>query len=152
MRFLRILIGAAGMNPGFFSPVGYGGRYALLGHKTILLADDEESLRILVRVTLEDLGYEILEASDGDEALALALRRQPDLMVLDWMMPGKTGLEVTAEFRRQGPSRDTPVILLTARSQRDDIAAALGVGVTAYLVKPFSPIDLLDKAQEFLKA
>ena len=105
-----------------------------------------------MRVTLENLGYEILETGDGDEALALALRRQPDLMVLDWMMPGKTGLEVTAEFRRQGPSRDTPVILLTARSQRDDIAAALGVGVTAYLVKPFSPIDLLDKVQEFLKA
>jgi DNA-binding response OmpR family regulator len=120
--------------------------------KSILLADDEESLRILVHATLEDPEYEIIEACDGDEALRLARQYLPDLMVLDWMMPGKTGVEVAAELRREHATRCTPIILLTAKSQHDDIHVALNVGVSAYLVKPFSPVELLVKVQELLGA
>ncbi len=118
--------------------------------KSILLADDEESLRILVHATLEDPDYKIVEASDGDEAIELARRHRPDLMVLDWMMPGKTGVEVTALLRLESATRDTPIILLTAKSQQDDIQNALATGVTAYVVKPFSPLELLDKVRELL--
>ncbi len=118
--------------------------------KSILLADDEESLRILVYATLDYPDYEIVEASDGDEAIELARRHHPDLMVLDWMMPGKTGVEVTAELRRESATRDTPIILLTAKNQQDDMSAAFETGVTSYLVKPFSPAELLGKVREFL--
>ncbi len=118
--------------------------------KSILLADDEESLRTLIHATLDDPGYVIVEASDGDEALAMAREHRPDLMVLDWMMPGKTGVEVTALLRGEEATRHTPIILLTAKSQQADINAALETGVTSYIVKPFSPIDLLDKVQELL--
>lgn len=118
--------------------------------KSILLADDEESLRILVYATLDYPDYQIVEASDGDEALELARRHHPDLMVLDWMMPGKTGVEVAAELRRESATRHTPIILLTARNQQEDISAALETGVTSYLVKPFSPAELLGKVREYL--
>lgn len=118
--------------------------------KTILLADDEDSLRTLVYTTLEDSGFEILEASDGDEALSLARARRPDLLVLDWMMPGLTGVEVTAVLRQEDPSGRTPIILLTAKSQQDDIAAALKTGVTTYLLKPFSPAELLTLVESLL--
>jgi DNA-binding response OmpR family regulator len=118
--------------------------------KSILLADDEENLRVLVHATLESPDYEIVEASDGDEAIELARIHRPDLMVLDWMMPGKTGVEVSAEIRSQDATRNIPIILLTAKNQQDDIVTALGCGVTSYLVKPFSPAELLDKVQELL--
>lgn len=118
--------------------------------KTILLADDEDSLRTLVYTTLEDSGFQILEASDGDEALSLARAHRPDLLVLDWMMPGLTGVEVTAALRKEDPSGQTPIILLTAKSQQDDIAAALKTGVTSYLLKPFSPAELLTVVESLL--
>lgn len=118
--------------------------------KSILLADDEENLRVLVHETLEGPAYEILEASDGEEAVEMARRRRPDLLVLDWMMPGKTGVEVSAEIRSLEATRDIPIILLTAKNQSDDIAAAFDSGVTSYLVKPFSPAELLGKVQELL--
>lgn len=118
--------------------------------KKILLADDEESLRMLVHTTLEDSGFEILEATDGDEALALAHEHQPDLLVLDWMMPGLTGVEVTSALRTASPAFQAPIILLTAKSQREDVATARQAGVTAYLSKPFSPIELLDTVESLL--
>ena len=120
--------------------------------KSILLADDEESLRILVHATLEDPDHVIFEACDGEEALAIARQQAPDLIVLDWMMPGKTGVEVTALLRLNEATRHTPIILLTAKSQQEDIGAAVRAGVTSYLVKPFSPVELLGKVQELLGA
>jgi two-component system phosphate regulon response regulator PhoB len=120
--------------------------------KSILLADDEENLRVLVHETLEGADYEIVEASDGEEAIEMARRRRPDLMVLDWMMPGKTGVEVSAALRREQSTRDIPIILLTAKNQQDDIVTAFDSGVTSYLVKPFSPAELLDKVEELLGA
>ena len=123
---------------------------AALRMRSVLLADDEESLRLLIYATLEDPDYQIFEASDGDEALAMAREHRPDIMVLDWMMPGKTGVEVAALLRGEEATRHTPIILLTAKSQQADINTALEMGVTTYLVKPFSPVALLDKVQEFL--
>ena len=73
-------------------------------------------------------------------------------MVLDWMMPGKTGVEVTAALRREPATRDTPIILLTAKNQQDDINAALDTGITTYLVKPFSPGRVARQVQELLGA
>ncbi len=120
--------------------------------KTILLADDEDHLRTLVRTTLDQPGYRILESEDGAAALALAQRERPDLVVLDWMMPNMTGIEVMTALRRDRATADIPIILLTAKGQRADVAQALASGATAYLAKPFSPLELLAKVEELCRA
>lgn len=119
--------------------------------KTILLADDEAHLRTLVRTTLDQPGYRILESEDGATALALARRERPDVVVLDWMMPNLTGLEVLSALRRDAATADIPVILLTAKGQRSDVTQALASGASAYLAKPFSPLELLTKVDELCR-
>jgi two-component system phosphate regulon response regulator PhoB len=118
--------------------------------KTILLADDEAHLRRLVRTTLEDLDYVILEAEDGAAALRLARERRPDLLILDWMMPGLSGLEVAEAARRDPRTAGRPIILLTARSQVRDLERGRAAGVFAYLTKPFSPLELLREVERAL--
>jgi len=116
--------------------------------KTIVIADDEPSLRMLTRITLDDPEYRILEAEDGSTALALARSEKPDLLVLDWMMPGLTGIEVAHSLRQDTQTATIPIIMLTAKGQDTDKAQGRAAGVNAYLVKPFSPLELLQKIQE----
>ena len=118
--------------------------------KTILLADDEANLRILVRTTLDDADYTILEAADGTAALDLARQQCPDLLVLDWMMPGINGLDVARALREDPSTAHIPIIMLTARGQHIDKAQGCSLGTYAYLVKPFSPLELLQKVREAL--
>ena len=118
--------------------------------QTILLADDEKPLRILVHTTLECSDFRILEASDGVEALETARRERPDLVVLDWMMPLLTGIEVAKRLRQDPATASIPIVMLTAKGQESDREAAAKAGVTAYLVKPFSPLELLDAVQAAL--
>jgi CheY-like chemotaxis protein len=119
--------------------------------KTILLADDEENLRTLVRTTLDQPGYRILESEDGAAALELARRERPDVVVLDWMMPGMTGMEVLTALRRDQATARIPIILLTAKGQRADHQQAVASGASAYLMKPFSPLQLLTKVEELCR-
>lgn len=116
--------------------------------KTILIADDEPSLRMLTRITLDDPEYRILEAEDGSIALDLTKREKPDLLILDWMMPGLTGIEVAHSLRQDPQTAAIPIIMLTARGQDTDKAQGRAAGVNTYLVKPFSPLELLQKIQE----
>lgn len=116
--------------------------------KTIVIADDEPNLRMLARITLDDPEYRILEAEDGAIALALARSERPDLLVLDWMMPGLTGIEVASTLRQDAQTSTIPIIMLTAKGQDTDKAQGRAAGVNAYLVKPFSPLELLQKIQE----
>lgn len=118
--------------------------------KTIVLADDEPSLRMLVRTTLENPAYRILEASDGLETLNLVRKERPDLVVLDWMMPGMSGVEVARILGEDPGFPHIPIIMLTARGQEADKAKAHSAGTYAYLVKPFSPLELLEKVEEAL--
>jgi DNA-binding response OmpR family regulator len=118
----------------------------------VLVCDNEEALRALVRGALELGDYEILEARDGDQSLELARKFEPDLVVLDMMMPGRSGLEVLAELRAEERFADTPVIMLTARAQAADRAAALEAGATRFLPKPFSPLELATTVEELLEA
>jgi CheY-like chemotaxis protein len=122
--------------------------------KRILLADDEFALRFLLSETLSDEGYEIAEAEDGAEAAALLAREAFDLVILDYMMPEKTGVEV-CEWLRQAedsPNRQIPVILLTAKALEKDRERAKAAGVTSYIVKPFSPLHLIDAVEELLRS
>ena len=117
---------------------------------TILVCDNEEPLRALISAALADADYRIVEACDGEESLAVARRERPDLVVLDMMMPGRSGLEVLAELRREPEFEATPVIMLTARAQATDRQAALAAGADRFLPKPFSPRELASLVESLL--
>jgi len=108
---------------------------------TILVCDDEAPLRALVRATLED-GYEIVEARDGEEALEAARRVRPDLILLDAMMPGRSGFDVLRALRADAGLASTRIVMLTARVQESDREAAAAGGADRFLAKPFSPLEL----------
>jgi two-component system, OmpR family, phosphate regulon response regulator PhoB len=116
----------------------------------VLICDDEGALRALVRGALEIGDYDLVEACDGDESIELARAWEPDLIVLDMMMPGRTGLEVLGELRAESSFEATPVILLTARAQAADREAAANAGATEFLPKPFSPLALAGLVEELL--
>ncbi len=116
----------------------------------ILVADDDDDIRVLVSLRLGRAGYEVVEACDGEEALCLARMRSPDLAVLDVMMPKLTGDEVTRRLRGDETTRQVPVILLTARVQQDDVARGFEAGAEDYVAKPFSPQELCARVEGVL--
>ncbi len=118
--------------------------------KKILLADDQQMLRLLVRTTIEDDTYELLEANDGDEALAIVKRERPDLVLLDVHMPGRNGFDVCREIKTDADTASTKVIMLTASSLESDYLQGINAGADLYFTKPFSPLDLLRKLRELL--
>lgn len=109
--------------------------------KRILVADDEDILRMLIVDTLEDLGFEIEEAENGNEALSQLENETYDLVILDYMMPGKTGMEVLQALPDQ-VKQDTVIIMLTAKAQDEDRQIALNEGASYFVAKPFSPQEL----------
>jgi CheY-like chemotaxis protein len=117
---------------------------------TVLICDNEEVLRALVRDALAPASYELVEARDGDESVDAARACEPDLIVLDMMMPGRSGLEVLRDLRGEKRFADTPVVMLTARAQAADRDAALEAGVSHFLSKPFSPLTLATLVAELL--
>ncbi|MGB2874589.1 MAG: response regulator [Gaiellaceae bacterium] len=119
--------------------------------RKVLICDNEETLRILVRAALDQGDYDLHEARDGDESVEFARELEPDLIVLDMMMPGRTGLEVLTELRGEPWFAETPVIMLTARVQAADKHAAEDAGVNRFLSKPFSPIELEGIVAELLE-
>jgi CheY-like chemotaxis protein len=118
--------------------------------KKILIADDEAHLRLLVRKTLEEDDFDLIEAPDGSAALELVHKERPDLVILDWMMPGMTGVQVLEALRENPETTATPVIMLTARSQKVDRNQVVRLGVRGYLVKPFSPLELIQLVEKVM--
>lgn len=118
--------------------------------RRILIADDEDHIRLLVNLTLEDDEVEIVEARDGIEALRLLESEMPDLALLDWMMPGMSGIDVVESARKQARTAAIPIILLTAKARPEDCKVALAAGAARFLTKPFSPQELLETVQEVL--
>lgn len=110
----------------------------------ILIADDEPSLRLLVRATLEDEDYQIVEAADGTTALDAIRVHQPTLVFLDVGMPGMTGLEVCQAIKEDPELNHIKVVMLTAKSQPRDFQRGRAAGADQYLTKPFSPLQLID--------
>ena len=117
---------------------------------TILVCDDHETLRDLVRGALAGNGYTIVEARDGDESLELARKLRPDLVVLDLVMPGRSGHEVLFELRRDPLLSETPVIVCTATRKTMNDRLAIELGADRYLEKPFSPGRLAETVTELL--
>lgn len=117
----------------------------------ILLAEDEEVLRMLIVDTLEEENYIVDEASDGEEALALLAEQDYDLIILDYMMPGFTGVEVIEKVKSEaGRNHGTTIIMLSAKSQKFDQEKGLAAGADYFISKPFSPFDLLEKVKEII--
>jgi DNA-binding response OmpR family regulator len=108
----------------------------------VLVADDDPDILTLVSFRLERSGYAVIQAHDGEEAVRLAVEHQPDLAVLDVMMPKLDGYEATRRLRGHGPTSALPVILLTARVQEADVARGFEAGADDYVKKPFSPQEL----------
>lgn len=117
----------------------------------ILIADDEDDVRELVRLNLRRAGFSTAEAADGLEALRIARQRHPSLIVLDVMMPGRDGLRVCEELRNDEMLQKVPVIMLTARGMAEDRIAGLEKGADDYMAKPFSPKELVLRVQGLLR-
>lgn len=116
----------------------------------VMLVEDEEAVRLLLRLTLEVGSIEIVEAPDGDTALETYSSERPDVIFLDWALPGRSGVEVCREIRDQHAEKRPKIIMLTARTGEEQRAAGLAAGADDYISKPFSPEHLLDKLREIL--
>jgi len=116
--------------------------------QTILVVDDEPEIVRFVRAYLEDAGYRVVTASDGQQALFVARHEKPDLVILDLLMPGMDGWDFIRRYRRE---RDTPVIMLTARVEETDQVVGLELGADDYVTKPFSPRALVARVRAVLR-
>jgi DNA-binding response OmpR family regulator len=118
--------------------------------KTVLIADDDADIRELVAYRMTRSGYAVLQASDGEEAIELAMGKHPDLAILDVMMPRCDGFEAARRLRANEQTAGIPIILLTARAQDADVARGFGAGADDYIRKPFSPQELAMRVQAIL--
>ena len=117
----------------------------------ILIVEDEAALVALLRYNLEKEGYVVDEASDGQEGLTKVSEAIPDLILLDWMLPQLSGLEVCRQLRRSASTRNVPIIMVTARGEEGDRVRGLDVGADDYIAKPFSPGELLARVRAVLR-
>ena len=117
----------------------------------ILVVEDEDSLATLLQYNLQKEGYDIALAGDGEEALLLVDERLPDLIVLDWVLPKVSGIEVCRRLRQRNETRNVPIIMLTARGEESDRVRGLDTGADDYLVKPFSMTELTARIRAVLR-
>ena len=119
--------------------------------KRILIVEDEKAIRDMVAFGLRRAGYEVREAEDCREARARIVDVRPDLMLVDWMLPDMSGLELTRSLKRAKDTEEIPVIMLTARAEEQDKVGGLEGGADDYITKPFSPRELLARIQAVLR-
>lgn len=120
--------------------------------KTILIVDDEADIRDILRIRLANHpGFRILEAANGSDALELTRQQRPDLIILDWLMPGFNGMEVLKALRESPELTTIPVIMMTVKSELSAQAQGQAMGVVAYLIKPFDATRLMETVQKALK-
>ncbi len=117
----------------------------------IQVVEDETALVTLLRYNLEREGFRVVAAYDGEEALVMASEERPDVVLLDWMLPLTSGLEVCRRLRRQPETRDIPVLMLTARGEEADKIRGLDSGADDYVTKPFSPAELIARIRAVLR-
>ena len=128
-------------------PEGFAG----MAKPVILIVEDEAPLLTLLRYNLEKQGFRVEEATDGQEALLRVSESKPDLVLLDWMLPSLSGIEVCRQIRRRPATRDLPVIMVTARTEDQDAVRALDIGADDYITKPFAVEALLARIRALLR-
>ncbi len=119
--------------------------------KTILIVDDEVAIREMIRMSLEMAGFNCLEAGDAVAAHAQVVDHKPDLVLLDWMMPGTSGIEFLRRLKRDALTEEVPVIMLTAKTEEDNKVQGLEVGADDYITKPFAPREMLSRIKAVLR-
>ena len=117
----------------------------------VLVAEDEPAVSELLSYNLKREGYDVGLAEDGDEALVMVQERAPDLMLLDWMLPKTTGIEVCRQLRSKSETRNLPIIMLTARTEESDRIRGLDMGADDYVTKPFSTTELLARIRAVMR-
>ncbi|HTH97086.1 MAG TPA: phosphate regulon transcriptional regulator PhoB [Stellaceae bacterium] len=117
----------------------------------VMIVEDEAALVTMLRYNLEKEGFDVCEASDGEEALLQITERQPDAVLLDWMLPLVSGIEVCRQIRRLPASRNLPVLMLTARGEEGDKIRGLNSGADDYITKPFSPSELIARLRAVIR-
>ena len=118
---------------------------------TVLVVEDEAALATMLRYNLEKQGFRVEEAVDGQEALVRLSENVPDIVLLDWMLPAMSGIEVCRQIRRRAATRDLPVIMVTARAEDGDAVRGLNTGADDYITKPFSMDALLARMRALLR-
>ena len=122
-----------------------------LSKPLVLVVEDEAALATMLRYNLEKQGFRVEEAADGQEALTRIAETQPDLVLLDWMLPVMSGIEVCRQIRRRSATRDLPVIMVTARTEDQDAVRGLNTGADDYITKPFTMDALLARMRALLR-
>ena len=122
-----------------------------MAQKTILIVDDETAIRDMLRVALEMADYKCIEAEDAQKAHTLIVDCKPDLVLLDWMMPGTSGIELARRLKREEVTAQIPIIMLTAKGEEDNKVQGLEVGADDYITKPFSPRELVARLKAVLR-
>jgi len=117
---------------------------------TILSIEDTHGIRRLIRMTLEYDGFDVLEATDAEQGLGLVRTQRPDLVLMDVRMPGINGIEACQSIRRDPQLAHIPVVMLSTADSQEDVAAGLAAGASAYLTKPFMPIDLIELVHKLI--
>ena len=118
---------------------------------SVLIVEDEESLGVMLRYNLEAEGYDVDVVTRGDEAETVLRERQPDLLLLDWMLPGLSGIELCRRLRSRSETQDMPIIMLTARGEEAERIRGLTTGADDYVVKPFSIPELMARTRSLLR-
>lgn len=119
--------------------------------QTVLIVDDEASIRDMIAISLEMADFQILEAENAQQALALTVDERPDLILMDWMMPGVSGVELARRLKRDETTKEIPIILLTAKGEEDNKVQGLEAGADDYITKPFSPRELIARLRAVLR-
>jgi DNA-binding response OmpR family regulator len=114
---------------------------------TILIAEDERDIRDLITFTLTYAGYEVLQATNGEEAVKIALAEKPDLVLLDVRMPYMNGYEACIRMKSEESLQDLPVVFLSAKGQESEVQTGLQAGAVEYILKPFSPDELIERVR-----
>jgi two-component system phosphate regulon response regulator PhoB len=118
---------------------------------SVLVVEDESAIAELIALHLRHSGFDVVQARDAEEAVAAVNRVLPDLVLLDWMLPGESGLALARRWRGQSRTRELPIIMLTARAEEADKVAGLDVGADDYLTKPFSPKEMMARVRAVLR-
>lgn len=119
--------------------------------KKVLIVDDEAPIREMIAVALEMAGYECIESDNAQEAHALVVDQKPDMILLDWMMPNMSGIELARRLRKDETTADVPIIMLTAKTEEEHKVKGLEAGVDDYITKPFSPRELVARLKAVLR-
>jgi len=122
-----------------------------MSERTVLVVDDEFAIRDMLRMALELSGYRCIDADNIQQAYTLVVDERPDIVLLDWMLPGGSGLELLRRLKRNDSTRELPVIMLTAKTTEDNVIQGLDVGADDYITKPFAPRELMARIKALLR-